>query len=225
MIFPLRDDIASRTFPTVMYLVMAACALAFFYTLSLPSLADVERLMTMYGVIPAQVTGHTTPAPAAFPVRLVASLFLHGGWMHLLGNMLFFWIFADNVEDAMGHGPFLAFYLVCGAIANIVHIAANPLSAEPTIGASGAIAGVLGAYLVLYPRARVQLMVWLLFVFVRFVWVPAVFFLPVWVFLQLFSGLATLGIPSAGGVAWWAHVGGFASGMALVRVFARAPGR
>src|SRR5207245_314106 len=117
-------------------------------------------------------------------------------------NMLFFWIFADNVEDAMGHGPFLAFYLVCGAIANIVHIAANPLSAEPTIGASGAIAGVLGAYLVLYPRARVQLMVWLLFVFVRFVWVPAVFFLPVWVFLQLFSGLATLGIPSAGGVAW-----------------------
>ncbi|HTD46252.1 MAG TPA: rhomboid family intramembrane serine protease [bacterium] len=220
MIFPLRDDIPSRTFPIAMYLVMGACAAAFYYTLALPSLVEVKRLFTTFGVIPAQVTGVAVPTPAAFPVRLGASLFLHGGWTHLLGNMLFLWIFADNVEDAMGHGPFLVFYLLCGVIANIVHVLANPLSTEPAIGASGAIAGVLGAYLLLYPGARVQVLVWLLFVFVRFVWVPAVLFLPVWVFLQLSSGLATLGVPSAGGVAWWAHVGGFASGMALVRIFA-----
>ena len=202
-----------------MYLVMGACAAAFYYTLALPSLAEVTRLFTTFGVIPAQITGYAVPTPAAFPVRLGASLFLHGGWTHLLGNMLFLWIFADNVEDAMGHGPFVVFYLICGVIANIVHVLANPLSTDPAIGASGAIAGVLGAYLLLYPGARVQVLVWLLFVFVRFVWVPAVLFLPVWVFLQLSSGLATLGVPSAGGVAWWAHVGGFASGMALVRVF------
>ena len=203
-----------------MYLLMGACAAAFYYTLALPSPAEGHRLFTTYGVIPAQVTGYAVPTPAAFPVRLGASLILHGGWTHLLGNMLFLWIFADNVEAAMGHGPFLVFYLVCGVIANIVHILANPLSTEPTIGASGAIAGVLGAYLLLYPGARVQVLVWLVFVFVRFVWVPAVLFLPVWVLLQLFSGLAALGGPSAGGVAWWAHVGGFASGVALVRVFA-----
>jgi membrane associated rhomboid family serine protease len=217
--FPLRDDIPSRTFPAVMYLVMAACGLAFYYTASLPSLSAMERWITAYSVIPAQFTGHAPRTPAALPVRLVTSLFLHGGWAHLLGNMLFLWIFADNVEDAMGHGPFAAFYLISGIVANLVHILANPLSGEPTIGASGAIAGVLGAYLVLYPSARVQLLVWWL-ILVRFIWVPAVLFLPLWVLLQFFLGLESLNVPQAGGVAWWAHVGGFVSGMAFARVFA-----
>lgn len=206
----------------MMYLVMAVCGVAFVYTLSLPSLAEMGQLMATYGVIPAQATGHAVRMPAAIPVRLIASLFLHGGWGHLAGNMLFLWIFADNVEDAMGHGPFIVFYLICGVVANLVHILANPQSAEPTIGASGAIAGILGAYLVLYPRARVQMVVWLLILFLRFVWVPAVFFLPAWILMQLVSGLASLGVPQAGGVAWWAHIGGFASGIALVRVFAKA---
>ncbi len=206
----------------MMYLVMVACGAAFFYTLALPSLDAMGRLFTTYGVVPARFTGHGGSGPVALPVPLVTSLFLHGGWAHLLGNMLFLWIFADNVEDAMGHGPFVVFYLICGVVANLAHILANPLSSEPTIGASGAIAGVLGAYLVLYPRARVQLMVWLLIFFVRVVWVPAVLFLPVWVLLQFFSGLASLGVPQTGGVAWWAHVGGFASGMALARLFVPA---
>jgi len=202
-----------------MYMVMVACGAAFFYTISLPSLGAMGRLIRTYGVIPAQFTGHQGGEPTSLLVRLVASQFLHGGWGHLLGNMLFLWIFADNVEDAMGHGPFAAFYLLSGVVANLVHIVANPLSAEPTIGASGAIAGVLGAYLILYPRARVQLVVWWI-IFVRLIWVPAVLFLPVWIFIQFFAGLASLGVPQTGGVAWWAHVGGFACGMALARLFA-----
>jgi len=219
VIFPLRDDIPSRTFPVIMYMVMVACGAAFFYTISLPSLGAMGRLIRTYGVIPAQFTGHQGGEPTSLLVRLVASQFLHGGWGHLLGNMLFLWIFADNVVDAMGHGPFAAFYLLSGVVANLVHIVANPLSAEPTIGASGAIAGVLGAYLILYPRARVQLVVWWI-IFVRLIWVPAVLFLPVWIFIQFFAGLASLGVPQTGGVAWWAHVGGFACGMALARLFA-----
>ena len=221
---PLRDDIASRTFPFMMYFVMAACGAAFYYTFTLPSMAEMERMITAYSVIPAQFTGHAAATPAALPVRLVTSLFLHGGWLHLGGNMLFLWIFGDNVEDALGHGAFVAFYLVSGVLANLVHILANPLSTEPTIGASGAIAGVLGAYLVLYPRARVLLLVWWL-IFVRFIWVPAVIFLPLWVALQFVFGLESRAVPHSGGVAWWAHVGGFASGMALARVFAPAGGR
>jgi membrane associated rhomboid family serine protease len=224
VIFPLRDDIPSHTFPAVMYLVMAACVAAFFYTLSLPSLDEIGRLINTYGVIPAQYTGHPGGDPASLAVRLIANQFLHGGWGHLLGNMLFLWIFADNVEDAMGHASFATFYLLCGVLANLVHIIANPLSTEPTIGASGAIAGVLGAYLILYPRARVQLVVWWI-IFVRLIWVPAVLFLPVWIFIQFYSGLASLGVPQAGGVAWWAHIGGFASGMALARLFAPDGGR
>jgi membrane associated rhomboid family serine protease len=220
-VIPLRDDIVSRTFPVMMYLVMAACGAALYYTLALPSM---ERLITAYSVIPAQFTGHAAPSPAALPVRLVTSLFLHGGVLHLAGNMLFLWIFGDNVEDAMGHGSFVAFYLLSGVVANLVHILANPLSAEPTIGASGAIAGVLGAYLILYPRARVLLLVWWL-ILIRFVWVPAVVFLPVWVLLQFVLGLESRAVPQSGGVAWWAHVGGFVSGMVLARFFVPAGGR
>jgi membrane associated rhomboid family serine protease len=208
----------------MMYFVMAACGAAFYATLTLPSKAELERVITAYSVIPAQFTGHAAATPAALPVRLVTNLFLHGGWLHLGGNMLFLWIFGDNVEDAMGHGGFVAFYLLSGVLANLVHILANPLSTEPTIGASGAIAGLLGAYLVLYPRARVLLLVWWL-ILVRFIWVPAVIFLPVWVGLQFMFGLESRAVPHSGGVAWWAHVGGFASGMILARVFAPAGGR
>ena len=207
----------------MMYLVMVACGMAFYYTFSLPSVAAMERMITTFSVIPSQFTAAAGRDPAALAVRLVTSLFLHGGWLHLVGNMVFLWIFGDNVEDAMGHGPFAIFYVISGVVANVVHILANPLSHEPTIGASGAIAGVLGAYLVLYPQARVQLLVWW-FIFVRFIWVPAVLFLPVWILIQFMSGLASLGVPQTGGVAWWAHVGGFASGMALARLFARGPG-
>jgi membrane associated rhomboid family serine protease len=208
----------------LVYCLVAACAVAFFHTLTLPSPDDAQRLILTYGVIPAQFTGHAPPAPAALPVRLLTSLFLHAGWLHIGGNMLFLWIFGDNVEDAMGHGPFLVFYLVCGVAANLIHILTHPLSTDPTIGASGAIAGVLGAYLILYPRARVLCVVWL-WIFLRFMWVPAIFFLPVWILFQLVAGFASLGGSQAGGVAFWAHIGGFLSGITLARVFAPAPAR
>jgi membrane associated rhomboid family serine protease len=203
-----------------MVALIAACALVFLHTLSLGSQGAMERLVADYGIIPAQFTGHS-PAHGPVPLyaRLLTNLFLHGGWIHLLGNMLFLWIFGDNVEDAMGHGRFLIFYLLCGVAANAGHILANPLSAEPTIGASGAIAGVLGAYLILYPAARVLCLVPLL-IFLPFVWVPAVLFVPLWIALQLVSGLASLGVAQTDGVAWWAHIGGFTAGMLLVRVFA-----
>ena len=203
-----------------MFGLITACVLVFLHMLSLPSPQAVERLISAYGVIPAQFT-HPAPRGGGSPVlRLETSLFLHGGWLHLLGNMLFLWIFGDNVEDAMGHGPFLVFYLLCGAAANLAHIAANPMSREPTIGASGAIAGVLGAYLVLYPRARVLCLV-PLWIFLQFVWIPAILFLPLWIGLQLLSGFASLGTEQTGGVAWWAHIGGFFAGVILVHFFAR----
>lgn len=219
---PLRDNIPSSTRPVVMLLLIAACFVVFFHTLSLPSPAAVERVAEVYGVVPATFTGHAR-AQGSLPIsaRLVTDLFLHGGWVHILGNMLFLWIFGDNVEDAMGHGRFLVFYLLCGVVANLAHIVANPLATEPTIGASGAIAGVLGAYLVLYPGARVLCLV-PLWIFVQLVWVPALLFVPIWVGIQLISGLASLGVEQSGGVAWWAHVGGFVTGALLVRVFATA---
>ncbi len=217
---PLRDNIPSTRRPVVMLLLIAACVLVFLHMLQIPSPGEMEQLMDNYSVVPAQFTGHA-PIRGDTPLlfRLVTNLFMHGGWIHLLGNMLFLWIFGDNVEDAMGHGPFLAFYLLCGAAGNMGHILTNPLSNEPTIGASGAIAGVLGAYLVLYPQARVLCLV-PIWVFWQFIWVPAMLFLPVWILLQLISGLASLGMGDvAGGVAWWAHVGGFITGALLVRVF------
>ncbi len=218
---PLRDNIPSGTRPVVMWLLIAACAYFFVHTLSLGSTAAMDRLIATYGLIPAQFTGHAPAGGAPAPERLLTNLFLHGGWIHLLGNMLFLWIFGDNVEDAMGHVPFLIFYLLCGVVANIAHIVANPLSLEPTIGASGAIAGVLGAYLVLYPHARVLCVVFI-WIFIQFLWVPAMLFLPIWIGLQLISGLASLGVQQSGGVAWWAHVGGFFTGVLLVRVFTAA---
>jgi membrane associated rhomboid family serine protease len=220
-VIPLRDDIPSSTRPVVMMLLIAACVYVFLLTLSLPE-PEAERVVLTYGVIPAAFTGHArVPGPLPLPARLLTNLVLHGGWLHLIGNMWFLWIFGDNVEDAMGHGPFLLFYLACGVAANLAHIAANPLSREPTIGASGAIAGVLGAYLVLFPRARVLCLV-PLWVFLQFLWVPALLFLPLWVGMQLASGLLALGTDTAGGVAWWAHVGGFFTGVVLARAFARS---
>jgi len=223
-VIPLRDDIPSSTPPVVVWFLIAVCAAVFLYTVSLGSPAAMD-LVAAYGVIPAQFTGHAAasgPVPPA--ARLVTDLFLHGGWLHLLGNMLFLWIFGDNVEDAMGHGPFLVFYLVCGVAANLTHVVTNPLSQVPTIGASGAIAGVLGAYLVLYPRARVLCLV-PIWIFLQFVWVPAMLFLPLWAAFQLIAGLAALGSPQSEGIAFWAHVGGFGTGVVLVRAFAgrRAP--
>jgi len=216
---PLRDDNPSSSRPVVTYLIILLNVLVFLYMLRLGTEAAVERFVFTRGAIPAQLTGRAGGTPAAAYPTLVTSMFVHGGWAHLGGNMLYLWVFGDNVEDLMGHAGFLIFYLLAGLAAVGAHILANPASPVPLIGASGAIAGVLGAYLVLFPRARIISLVPLGF-FLRVVAVPAVFFLPLWFLLQFVYGLASLG-GEAATVAWWAHVGGFVAGALLVRVFAR----
>ncbi len=213
---PLRDSTRSRSSPVVVYLIIAACAAAFLYTQSLGPDDSQMAFYTAYGAIPRAIT--RGPWPDAW-VGLLTSMFLHGSWVHLGGNMLYLWIFGDNIEDAMGHGGFVVFYLLTGVVAALVHVATQPASTVPLIGASGAIAGVLGAYLVLYPRARVLTLVF--FVFIRLAELPAVLVLSLWFVLQLVQGIAALNAPGVAAVAFWAHVGGFAAGAVLVPVFAR----
>lgn len=212
---PLRDSIPARRTPLVMLSLLATNVVVFLYEVGL-SEAELVWMFQTFGVVPARLLG---PDPPYY--TLVTSMFLHGGWLHLLGNMLYLWIFGNNVEDAMGHGRFAAFYVLCGFAAAAVQVAFQPNSPVPMVGASGAIAGVLGAYLVLYPRARILALVPFGF-FTQLAEVPAVLFVPLWVLLQLLYGLASLGVQTqvGGGVAFWAHVGGFVAGVVLVRWFA-----
>ncbi len=214
---PLRDSTRSRSSPIVVYLIIAACVAAFLYTEG-PGRDQASPVFYMtYGAVPRAIT--QGPWPAAW-LSLVTSMFLHGSWLHLGGNMLYLWVFGDNIEDAMGHGGFLLFYVLAGVIAALAHVATQPASAVPLIGASGAIAGVLGAYLVLYPRARVTTLM-IIFPFIRLIDLSAVLVLSLWFLLQLYQGVATLGASGVATVAFWAHVGGFISGAVLVLIFAR----
>jgi len=213
---PLRDSTRSYSSPVVVYAIIAASLGAFLYTQGLGP-DQAMRVYTTYGAIPAAVVRE--PHPDAW-VTLVTSMFLHGSWLHLGGNMLYLWVFGDNIEDAMGHGPFLLFYLVAGVLAALAHVATQPGSTVPLIGASDAIAGVLGAYLILYPRARILSLVFYGF-FVRPTELPAVLVLGLWFVLQLIEGLWALGAPGTTTVAFWAHVGGFIAGALLVPVFVR----
>jgi len=208
---PLRDVIPSRTTPYITITIIVLNALAWFYELALPG--DILPVfLQIYGVVPADFSAAT----------LISSMFLHGSWMHVIGNMWYLWIFGDNVEDRMGHVGFLIFYVIAGIAAVMTHILLDPNSSVPLVGASGAIAGVLGAYLVLFPRARILSLIPFGF-FSRFVHVPAIYFLPIWFVLQLISGLGSMVAGQAEGIAWWAHVGGFVAGMVLAFVFARRP--
>ncbi len=201
---------------------MGICFIVFLFEISLPH-PVLERLFYYFGVVPARYT-HPEWAisvglvPKAI-LPLFTCMFLHGGWIHIIGNLWTLWIFGDNVEDEMGHTRFLLFYLLCGLVASFVQIYTNPHSTIPTIGASGAIAGVMGAYYMLFPRARIIIMIPILF-FPFFFEVPAVFFLIFWFFEQVFSGTLSLLSPQqAGGIAWWAHAGGFLCGMFTHRLF------
>ena len=213
--FPMRDDIPSRSFPFVSYAILALNVLAFFYELSLGN--GTARFVTQWGIVPERFTFGDSREVAT----LFTSMFLHGGWGHLFSNMLYLWIFGDNVEDRIGHLAFLLFYLGTGAAAALTHIATNAGSAIPTLGASGAVAGVLGAYLVLYPHARVQTLLPTFPIMVAMV--PAILFLGIWFVMQLFSGAIQLSVAGrgTGGVAFLAHVGGFVAG-AMFGLFARA---
>ena len=206
---PIRDENPSRRKPVVNVALIVLNALMFAYELLLG--ARLEGFLTSAAFVPSRVF-----VPGAADLQLdnaLLSMFLHGGWAHIGGNMLFLWIFGDNVEDRLGHLRYLAFYLLCGYAATYAHAVASPQSALPAIGASGAIAGVLGAYLFLYPRARVTTLLILGF-WVDYVAIPAVYYLPIWFLLQVVSGFASIsqGAAESGGVAWFAHVGGFVAG-------------
>jgi membrane associated rhomboid family serine protease len=219
---PLRDSTRSATVPFVNYLLIAANVIVFFYELSLGR--HLNQFIFDYGLVPGQLleiihSGHLR-LDAFLPI--FTSMFIHGGWMHLLGNMLFLYIFGDNVEDRFGHGWYLIFYFVSGLAAASTQTYFNPGSDAPMVGASGAIAGVLGAYVCMFPTARVTTLIPIFFFF-QIVELPAFLFLGIWFLIQAVSGLLSLGIGSdAGGVAWWAHIGGFAAG-ALLFPFLRKP--
>lgn len=214
--FPLRDTIQSRSFPFVNYLLIAFNALAFLLATAFGR-QGFNNLIHDFGMIPARVQ---LVNPLSWGT-LLTSMFLHGSWFHLISNMWTLFIFGDNVEDRMGHLRYLAFYLITGFSAGAAHVFFGGSSTVPTVGASGAIAGVLGAYFILFPRARVVTL-FLFFLFPWFVNIPAFIYLGFWFFSQLSSGLLNIGsYGSFGGIAWWAHIGGFVVGVLLVRSFAR----
>jgi membrane associated rhomboid family serine protease len=212
-VIPLRDVVPSRTTPYVTIGLIVVNALVFLYEMSLGE-PDVEEFILYFGLVPAAFSW----------VTVLTSMFLHGGFLHFGGNMLFLWIFGDNVEDRMGHGRFVAFYLLCGAAAALAQTAMSPDSVVPMVGASGAVAGVMGAYFVLYPHSRIVTLV-PLFVFFHVMEVPALVFLGLWFVLQFVSGVGSIaaatGGEPAGGIAFWAHVAGFVAGVSGVLVFRR----
>jgi membrane associated rhomboid family serine protease len=214
---PLKDDNPTRTFPIINYALIAANVAVFLYQITLPPHAKEAFLMANAMIpmrIPQFLAGYVGFKMAFYP--MFTSMFLHGGLMHLLGNMLFLYIFGDNVEDYFGHLPYLLFYLVCGIGSGLIHSLFNLTSSLPALGASGAISGVMGAYAVLFPRARV-----LMLFFVFLVPVPAYFVLGYWFLLQFLSGIGQFGAAASGGVAWWAHIGGFLMGMVIALMVRR----
>lgn len=215
---PLRDTVRSRSTPFVNYTLIAVNLVIFVYEVTLPG-EWFRRFVLGYGLVPAQLT---LQHPLAY-LTLVSSAFLHGSWLHVLSNMWVLFIFGDNVEDRMGHGRYLAFYLLSGVAAGLVQAGFAAHSSVPTIGASGAIAGVLAAYLLFYPSGRVLTLI-PLFIFPWLMEIPAFVFLGIWFLLQLWSGvmaLGQLGSTQVSGIAWWAHVGGFAFGLLAAWAFAR----
>lgn len=203
---PLRDTQPSNTFPAVTLVIIVLNVLVFLFQVSLEP-HYLNYFIAQHGIVPDRL--HLS--------SLITSMFLHGGWMHLIGNMWFLWIYGDNIEDILGHGKYLIFYLLCGVAAALVHILLNPYSRVPTVGASGAIAGVMGAYMIKFPRSRILTLV-PIFIFLTTMEIPAGFMLLYWFAIQIFSGIGSVGYSniSSGGVAWFAHVGGFVAGIALV---------
>jgi len=209
-VIPLRDVIPSRTTPWVNLSLIAINLLVFVFELTL-SPPQLRSFFGMYGLVPAHFSW----------IAALTAMFVHAGWLHVVGNLLSLWIFGDNVEDRMGHGRYLAFYLLAGLAANLAETWANPHSVIPLIGASGAIAGVMGAYLVLFPRSRVLVLIPII-IFFDIIEVPAVFVLGFWFLMQLLGGVGSLADSGAiGGVAFWAHAAGFLSGVVAVLLFRR----
>jgi membrane associated rhomboid family serine protease len=212
---PIRDINPTRRFPLVTVGIIVLNVLVFGFEFLLPVDA-LEGLVETWGLTPYRLAGLE---PLAF-VTVFTSMFLHNGVAHLLGNMLYLWIFGDNIEAAMGSVRFIIFYLLCGVGAALGQTLVSPLSTIPMVGASGAISGIMGGYLLLYPRAEVETLVFLGY-FIRLIRLPTTVVLGSWIVMQLFSGVLSLGMQAAGGVAWFAHIGGFAVGIVLVSLFRR----
>ncbi len=235
MVFPYKDDNPTILTPYVTVFTIVITCLIWIVLQKAGAEPGLSRSVCDLGVIPNRLFGGEAQsiltqrgplvicpdAPGLAWYTVVTSVFLHGGWFHLIGNMWFLWVFGNNIEDAMGPGRFVAFYLLCGIVAALAQIVVQPGSPVPMVGASGAVSGIMGAYLVLYPRVRVHLLV-VLFVFITRLTVPAYLMLLYWVFLQVLGGLPTLaGVASNGGVAFMAHIGGFIAGLICIRFFAK----
>lgn len=217
---PLKDNIPTRRVPVITIAIIALNVFVYLQELAL-SPREFQRFLFLYGVIPAEISQGILLVRHPVPLygTVFTSMFVHGGLFHVGGNMLYLWIFGNNVEDAMGRGRFLCFYGACGVAAAMAQVYVSPLSETPMVGASGAISGVLGAYLLLYPHARVVTLITLGW-FWRLLEIPAIFVLGFWIIVQILNGVLTFAL-EGGGVAWFAHVGGFAAGMSLVGVFKR----
>lgn len=231
--FPLYDENTRVHFPYATVIIIALNALVWLLVQGLGSQYALAESLCLYGLVPGELLGHVAPGTnipvgtnlvcqfdgTANPASLLTSMFMHGGWLHIIGNMWFLWVFGDNVEDVMGPFRFIIFYLTCGLSAAAAQIVTDPGSVIPMVGASGAIGGVMGAYALLFPRVHVHTLIFLGF-YVTTVAIPAVFMLGYWFVLQLLQGLPALG-STQGGVAFWAHIGGFLAGIALIYVFRR----
>jgi membrane associated rhomboid family serine protease len=213
---PLKDENPTYITPFVVYALIAINIVVFLHQISLGG--DLGGFFQLYAVIPRELSASFAGEPSSQPVpeiaTLITSQFLHGGLMHIGGNMLFLWIFGNNIEEDLGHFKFLFFYLTCGVLAGLTHWFFGMQSGVPTVGASGAIAGVMGAYIIKYPKAKILTLIPLVFIFTT-VRIPAVFFLGFWFVQQAISSFASLGMPEAAGVAYWAHAGGFIFGALL----------
>ena len=231
---PYRDENPTVLPPIVTVGIIALNVIVWVLIEGLGAERTVAAAVCNYGLIPAEVL-QRVPAGSGIPLgpdlfcavdpspqywTVLTSMFLHGGWMHLIGNMVFFWVFGNNIEDAMGHVRFLVFYLGCGAAAAAVQMAVSPNSTIPMVGASGAISGVLGAYLLLYPKVRVHALVPLGF-YMTTMAIPAYVMLGYWILLQVLGGLPALGAQQSGGTAFFAHIGGFVAGLLLIKLFAK----
>jgi len=216
MILPIKDDNPTRHAPILTVAILVANVGVFLYAISLGT-TGFEVFALRLGLIPFEITHAAdaiSPTPIPLYLTFFTAMFIHGGWMHLIGNMLYLWIFGNNIEDVLGRFRFIIFYLVCGTLASMGHIVTDLQSNIPMVGASGAISGILGAYLVLFPFARVKTLIFLGFL-ITIVRVPAIILLVIWILIQIFSGV----IAGDGGVAWFAHIGGFVAGMLLILPF------
>jgi len=214
---PLKDENPSSTFPVVnIILIIANISIFIYLNYFVPG--ETNQFFLKLGFIPFELTHFKDIGPknlVPVPLTIFTAMFIHGGWIHLLSNMLYLWIFGDNVEDLLGHVKYLFFYLVCGIAATGVHFFVNTSSKVPTVGASGAIAGVLGAYLFLFPKARVKTLL-ILFIFIHIISIPAIIVLGLWIVMQILSAYIEYGSKTGGGIAWFAHIGGFAAGLVLI---------